>query len=293
VYDDDFCRIDVWLHRNFPDISRSVFIKLIKQGFIQKNRKILYKPSSAVHPGDILEITWPVNSHHLVEPQNLPIHILYQDEHIIVVNKKAGMVVHPVRPFQKGTLVNGLLFMGMNLSRYGSPLRPGIVHRLDRDTSGTMVIAKTDRAYLELIQMFKKRYVEKLYLAIVEGRWVGGKYIDLAIQRNPHLPCRMQASPLHGKPAFTEIEIIQSHDQYSLLAVKPKTGRTHQIRVHLSAQGFPIAGDSRYGSRYSEKVIQRQALHAFVLSFPHPITQKKMFFVATLPDDFRSALKVF
>ncbi|NLJ37798.1 MAG: RluA family pseudouridine synthase [Candidatus Atribacteria bacterium] len=291
VYDHEFCRIDIWLHRNFPDFSRSAFIRLIKQGFIQKNQVKVLKPSTEIRPGDILEINWPTDAIQTLEPQNLPLDIIYHDDHILVVNKRAGMIVHPVRPFQKNTLINSLLFHGIQLSRYGFPLRPGIVHRLDRDTSGVLVIAKTDRAYLELIQQFKNRTIEKYYLALIEGQWQGIKEIDFAITRNPREPCRMKISSSSGKPARTEIEPLWIGDNYSLLFVKPRTGRTHQIRVHLSSQGYPIVGDKSYGSQHSESIIQRQALHAFIISFPHPITRKKMIFAAALPSDFQEALK--
>jgi len=290
VYDNGFCRIDVWLHRNFPDFSRSAFSRLIKQGLVQKNQEVIHKPSSEIRPGDILEITWPVDTLHTLEPQNLPLDIIYQDNHIVVVNKRAGMIVHPVRPFQKDTLINSLLFHGIQLPRYGSPLRPGIVHRLDRDTSGVMVIAKTDRAYLELIHMFKNRSVMKFYLALVEGQWKGNRQVDLAIQRNPRMPCLMKISSSGGKPALTEIEPLWIGDSYSLLQVKPRTGRTHQIRVHLSSQGYPIVGDKSYGSSRSEAIMKRQALHAFLIVFSHPVTRKQMFFAAALPSDFQEAL---
>ena len=292
VYDDDSCRVDIWLHQNFPDLSRSVFSRLIKQGRIQRNQEILLKPSREVHLGDILEITWPVDDLQFLEPQNLPLDVVYQDDHILVVNKRAGMIVHPVRPFQKGTLINSLLYVGVPLAHYGAPLRPGIVHRLDRDTSGVMVVAKTDRAYLELIQMFKNRKVEKLYLALVEGRWQGNRQVNLSIQRSRRFPCLMEVSTMGGKTAHTEIEPLWVGESHSLLLVRPRTGRTHQIRVHLSFQGYPIAGDTQYGSCHSEKLIGRQALHAFLLSFLHPVTGKKMIFAAALPDDLRTAVKI-
>ena len=290
VYDNEFCRIDIWLHRNFPDFSRSAFSRLIKQGLIKKNQEVIYKPSSEVRPGDILEITWPVDARHTLEPQNLPLDIIYQDDHIVVINKRAGIIVHPVRPFQKDTLINSLLFHGIELSRYGAPLRPGIVHRLDRDTSGVLVIAKTDRAYLELIQMFKNRTIEKFYLALIEGQWKGVKQVDLAIRRNPRVPCLMKISSSGGKPALTEIEPLWIGDSYSLLLVKPRTGRTHQIRVHLSSQGYPIVGDKSYGSNRSGEIMKRQALHAFLIAFSHPVTKTKMFFAAALPSDFQEAI---
>jgi 23S rRNA pseudouridine1911/1915/1917 synthase len=291
VYDDAFCRMDIWLHRNFPDLSRSVFARLIKQGHIRLNRDMIVKPSREIHPGDILEITWPIDALTPIEPQYLPLDVIYQDDQILVINKRAGISVHPAGPFQKGTLVNGLLYANIPLARYGAPLRPGIVHRLDRDTSGVMIVAKSDRAYLELIRMFKQREVKKMYLALVEGRWEGNAEVNIPIQRSERHPCLMEISRTGGKPALTEIEPICIGEQYSLLLVRPRTGRTHQIRVHLSSQGYPIAGDVRYGSWQSEKVINRQALHAFVISFPHPISGKTMIFAAALPDDFRASLK--
>jgi len=292
VYEPAFCRVDVWLHRHFPEISRSLIIKVIKEGKIKLNTETITKASKEVHPGDILEIDWPVEDISHPPPQFLPLDIIYEDVDILVVNKRVGYAVHPSSSWGKGTLVNALFYYQISFSQYGFPLRPGIVHRLDRDTSGVMVIAKSDRAYLHLIGEFKARRVQKEYLAVVEGVWEGEKTIDLPLGRNIYHPCRVEVKERGGKIAHTEIEVVGKGEEFSLLLVRPKTGRTHQIRVHLASQGYPIAGDTVYGSKIKNEFLSRQGLHAFTLSFYHP-SGKWVSFAASLPQDLENFINKF
>ncbi len=289
VYD-GFSRVDVWLKEHFPQLSRSFLAKMVKEGRVLLNKSILQKPSVFVRPGDLLEILWPEESIFLVPPEDLPLHIVYQDEHILLVNKDAGVPVHPVSPFQKGTLINALVYRGISLPQQGAPLRPGIVHRLDKDTSGIMVVAKSPLAYVELVRAFRNRQVEKTYLAIVEGSLGRAQVVNWPIGRNVRNPLRMAVRGV-GKTAQTEIVPLAEKEDFSLLLVKPRTGRTHQIRVHLGVLGLPIVGDRLYGSRKGQEFFLRHALHAFTLSFIHPFSGQWMSFCAALPQDMRSFIE--
>jgi len=291
VYEPAFCRIDIWLHRHFPEVSRSLIIKLIREGKIKWNGETITKASKVVRPGDILEICWPVENISHPPPQNLPLDVIYEDKDILVVNKRAGVTVHPVSPWEGGTLVNALFYYQISLSQYGFLLRPGIVHRLDKNTSGVMVVAKSDPAYLHMIGEFRTRRVEKEYLAVVEGRWEGERTIELPLGRSARNPCRMEVRKRGGREAYTEIEVVEEGEELSLLLVRPKTGRTHQIRVHLASQGYPIVGDTVYGSKRGGEFFSRPALHAFTLSFYHP-SGEWVSFAASLPQDLRNLISM-
>ncbi len=293
VYDSSFDRVDIWLRNNFPELSRSLLSRLIKEGRLKINHQVIKKPSRKVQPGDLLEISWPEISLAHPQPQFLPLDIIYEDRDLLVLSKKKGISVHPVSPFEKNTLVNALVYYGFSLASYGRPLRPGIVHRLDRDTSGVMVVAKSDYAYLHLVKEFKARRVEKTYVAIVEGWWEGVSTIDLPLARSRKNPLRMEVHYTHGKSSCTEVSVLHRKKEFSLLFVKPKTGRTHQIRAHLSAMGHPIAGDQTYGSKEGRKYFTSQALHAFALSFVHPTSSVRMSFAASLPSDMQEFIGSF
>uniref|UniRef100_A0A7V3YNB8 Pseudouridine synthase n=1 Tax=Candidatus Caldatribacterium californiense TaxID=1454726 RepID=A0A7V3YNB8_9BACT len=284
-----FKRVDVWLREHFPHLSRAFLARMVKEGYVSCNRIPLRRPSTLVRPGDLLEITWPQGGELLVLPEELPLDLLYEDDHLLVLNKRPGITVHPVSPFQRGTLVNVLVYLRVPLARYGAPLRPGIVHRLDKDTSGVMVVAKSDLAYVELVRAFKNREVEKTYLAVVEGEFREGCTVHLPIGRDTRNPLRM-AVQSGGKSAITRVIPLVSGEGFSLLLVQPRTGRTHQIRVHLSALGTPIAGDVLYGSQRSGEFFTRPALHAFTLAFRHPVSGRRMVFAAALPEDMRGFL---
>lgn len=288
VYDQGLVRLDVWLHLNFPDASRSLLAHLIREGRVSLNGHPVLKPSKKVMSGDLIEITWPVNNDFLSPPpEDIPLDVIYQDNQLLFVYKRAGVAVHPVSPLKGGTLVNALLFHRIELPHYGFPLRPGIVHRLDKDTSGVMVVAKTERAYLHLVEEFKHRKVKKTYLAIVEGSWREGEWVDLALGRDRQNPCLMSPTAKKLRPALTRVKVLKIGKKFSLLALYPKTGRTHQLRVHLSTCGHPIAGDRSYGSTFGLSYFSRQALHAFCLTVNHPLTSRPFTVCAALPEDMR------
>ncbi|MGQ9472558.1 MAG: RluA family pseudouridine synthase [Candidatus Caldatribacteriaceae bacterium] len=284
-------RMDIWLRDNFPDVSRSLLARFIKEGRVRVNGIVTKKPSKKLCPGDLLEICWPKAEPWILQPHFLPLSVIYEDTQIVVLWKQKGIAVHPVSPLETNTLVNALLYHGFSLAHYGLPLRPGIVHRLDKDTSGVMVVAKTDSAYLHLVQEFKARRVEKSYLAIVEGEWKERKIIDAPLGRSRKNPLRMEVKERGGKPSRTEIKVLKKGKDFSLLLIRPRTGRTHQIRAHLSFMGYPIAGDVLYGSQKGRKYFSNQALHAFTLSFVHPTFLKRLSFTASLPSDMRDFVR--
>lgn len=291
VYDEPGSRLDAWLAKNFPEASRSLLVKLIKSGNVKINHSTVTKASKKVNSGDIIEIIWEGKRFLELEPLPLPLEIVYQDEDILVINKPAGIATHPVNVLEKNTLINALLYHGISLARYGAPLRPGIVHRLDKETSGIMIIAKSDVAYLKLIEEFRKRRVKKVYLAIVEGKWKEKpNELTLPISRNKRNPCLMEVNFQKGKEAQTLIKPYLVRENYSLLLVNPQTGRTHQIRVHLSFVGHPIVGDKRYGTFQSTQQMPRQALHAFSISLKHPTRNQELTFYVDLPGDMKEFL---
>ena len=225
-----------------------------------------------------------------VEPEDIPLDILYEDEDIIVVNKARGMVVHPAAGVVHGTLVNALLYHCKDLSGINGVARPGIVHRLDKDTSGVMVVAKNDRAHAELAEQIKTKSARRIYVAIVHGRVTDeAGIINGAIGRSK-IDRQKMAIVEGGKPATTEFRVLERFDRYSLIECRLRTGRTHQIRVHMTSIGYPLAGDPKYGARRNEFAIDGQALHSRELILSHPSTGEQMKFVAPLPADMQSIL---
>jgi 23S rRNA pseudouridine1911/1915/1917 synthase len=232
-----------------------------------------------------------------VEPQNIPLEIIYEDAHIVVVNKPAGMVVHPSAGHYSGTLVNALLYHCTDLSTINGVVRPGIVHRLDKDTSGLIIAAKNDNAHKNLANQFANRTLSKVYCAVVAGviRQGISRSIESPIGRHEIHRKKMAVRLCGGKEAITEYKIIFSGVDYTFLKVYLKTGRTHQIRVHFSHIGFPIIGDLEYGSKkYNKQFDQyagRQLLHAYAMRIVHPVTGKEMIFRAKIPEDMRIFLR--
>ncbi|MGB9790677.1 MAG: RluA family pseudouridine synthase [Thermotoga caldifontis] len=285
-------RLDLFLLSRLPKIiSRSFLQKLIKEGQIRVNGRI-EKPSYRVKPND--EITLPdrpAPRQLEILPEPIELEILYEDQDIIVVNKPAGMIVHPIPSHTSGTLVNALLYHCKDLQGIGGELRPGIVHRLDKDTSGVMVVAKNDLAHRSLSQQFKNRDVFKMYLALVQGRPEKSEgEIQINVARHPTLRVKMTVAK-EGRVALTHYRVLKSFGQLgSLVAAYPKTGRTHQIRVHMKYIGHPILGDRLYG-RADPIPVDRQMLHASILQFTHPRTGERMKFIAPLPEDFKAALR--
>jgi len=290
-------RLDRFLVSVLPDHSRSQIQKLIADGRVTLDRKDA-RANLAVRPGDRVTVSLPPPAPASVGPEALPLEILYEDPDLAVLNKPAGMVVHPSAGHASGTLVNALLHHIGDLSGVGGELRPGIVHRLDRGTSGVMVVAKNDKAHQELARQFHDREVEKEYIALVWGVVHAGRRIDAAIGRDPDNRQKMSSRSRHARHAVTRITRARNLRGVTLCQVAIHTGRTHQIRVHLSAIGHPIVGDSLYGGVHRRvpgdiravQRLERPFLHAYRLMFTHPRDGRRLEFTAPLPDDLQRVL---
>ncbi len=296
-------RLDQFLSETDLRLSRSQGKNLIQKHLIFLNQKPA-KPSAHVKAGDIVSGTLPQPEPLSLEPEPVPIVILYEDPSIVVVDKPSGMVVHPAYGNPSGTLVNALLYHCKDLAGINGVLRPGIVHRLDKDTSGVTVVAKDDEAYHHLTRQFKNRTVKKVYRAIVYGK-VGRDegLIDSDIGRHPSERKRMSTRTSRGRPAITRWRKVEEFESAALLEIFPQTGRTHQIRVHLSSIGHPILGDPLYGRkgrpgaihdpvlRECVKRLNRQALHAQRLEFTHPRTGETVAFISPMPRDMEEVLE--
>jgi 23S rRNA pseudouridine1911/1915/1917 synthase len=242
--------------------------------------------------GDVVEVEdREVSRKSALLPENIPLDIIHSDEHIIVLNKPAGLVVHPGAGVEAGTLVNALVYHFPGIERVGHPERPGIVHRLDKETSGVMVIARTEKAYSELKRQFKAREVEKVYLGLVRGhvQVVDGR-IDWALGRHPRHRQRISIRTKKPKAALTLYSVKKTFPDFTLLEIKPVTGRTHQIRVHFAAAGHPIVGDTRYGGKDKSAGRQRLFLHAWHIVFTHPVGKNLLEFYAPIPKEFQDII---
>ncbi len=278
-------RLDRWLAVHLK-ISRSRIQQLIRQGFVTVDGRP-GKPSSPLAAGARVEVHTPATVSRGLEPERLELSILYEDEDLVVVDKPSGLVVYPGAGNTRGTLLQGLLH-GRTLASVGAPERPGVVHRLDKETSGAIVFAKSDLAYYELIRQFKERQVEKIYLALVHG-WVRGDrgIVEAPIGRARHERRRMEVRCWGGRPATTEWRVLVRLREATLLLVRPQTGRTHQIRVHLTSIGHPIVGDPLYGRKNRTPPAPRMMLHAWKLRLTHPRTGQSLEFTAPLPAPFQ------
>lgn len=283
-------RLDVFLSASIPQLTRSQAQKLISEKKVRVNRT-WSKPSHKLRVGDIVEVEVLEVKKTSLLPENIPLDVLYCDEHIIVINKPPGLVVHPGAGVTKGTLVNALLYHFPGIEMIGHPERPGIVHRLDKETSGIMVVARSRKAYSELKRQFKAREVEKIYLGLVWGQiqTMEGK-IDWAIGRHPKHRQRISIRTKKPREALTYYSVKKVLKNFTLLEIKPVTGRTHQIRVHFAAAGHPIVGDSRYGGRDKAKKYTRLFLHAWHLVFAHPATKTLAEFFAPVPQEFQDII---
>lgn len=289
-------RLDKYLQGRFPHLSRAGVQRLIKQGSITVNGKPT-KSSYEMMGGDRVDLIIPMPAPIEVIPQDIPIDVIYEDEYLIAVNKAAGIVCHPAHAEQTGTLVNGLVFYAQKnaaqLSAGGDTFRPGIVHRLDKNTTGVMLVAKTDEAHWRLALQFEHRWVQKSYLAVVHGEVpLDADTIDAPIGVHPIVREKFAVMILEnkinvGKNAVTHYEVLERFRGYTLMKFMPKTGRTHQIRVHASHIGFPIVGDKMYGGRViseatfvdggsPDPIFEHQALHAWRIRFRHPIHETDM-----------------
>jgi len=281
---DEPIRLDKLLAKRFTDYSRSYFQYLIEIGSITRNGKGVKKREIPAI-GDEIQIFFSVSPEQELIPEDIPLEILYEDEDVICVNKPVGMVVHPAPGHPKGTFVNALLHHCKSLPP--QDLRPGIVHRLDKDTSGVLLAAKTSEAHRKLIEAFSNRKIDKEYLTITVGK-PSKESIDAPIGR--HRVKRKEMTTIEtGRHALTHFEVIDSREGFSFVRAKPITGRTHQIRVHLKAQNTPVLGDPIYGpEKLSRKLgALRTLLHAHRLSFPHPSTGERVEITAPPPEDFQ------
>jgi 23S rRNA pseudouridine1911/1915/1917 synthase len=295
-------RLDRFLVSVLADYSRAQIQKLITDGHVTvqrpPTRTLTPKANLQVHEGDQVVVDAPDAAPSAVSPEAMPLEILYQDLDLAVLNKPAGMVIHPGAGHASGTLVNALLHHLTDLSGIGGQLRPGIVHRLDRGTSGLMVIAKHDRAHQELSRQFHDREVEKEYIALVWGVVQAGRRIDAAIGRDPSDRTKMSSRAKYARDAVTRITRAHHMPGLTLCQVAIHTGRTHQIRVHLSAIGHPVVGDSLYGGVHRRvpgdiraiQRLERPFLHSARLAFTHPSEQRRMQFIAPLPADLEAVL---
>ena len=284
-------RLDLFLVKSLPEFSRSRIQQLIRAGFVRVGGATA-RPHQSVRFEDEIEVTEPPPEKIQTEPEAIPLTILYEDDDLIVINKASGITVHPGAGQREHTLVNALLHHCSTLSGIGGKERPGIVHRLDKETSGCLVVAKNDMAHRELSKQFAARTVEKIYLALVAGKLrKPAGVIDEKIGRHPVHRKRMQVSSLRGRTARTEYRVIRSCDATSLIECRLHSGRTHQIRVHLHHLGHPVLGDKVYGPRFA-KNFPRQMLHAWKLGFRHPRTSQWKTFEASLPNDFDLAVKL-
>ncbi|MGA2731583.1 MAG: RluA family pseudouridine synthase [Syntrophobacteraceae bacterium] len=298
-------RLDLFLSRVIPDLSRSHFKKLIKEDLILVNGNPV-KPSYETRAGDLIMAKVPGQKpDEVLKPEPMCLDILFEDEDLLIVNKAPSLVVHPGAGHSEGTLVHGLLAHCARLAVQGSPLRPGIVHRLDKDTSGALVIAKSERAYLNLVRQFKERGVRKEYLALVYGSPAKGEgEISSLLGRDPIHRKKIAVLQHGGREALSRWRVEKHWGETALLRVQIETGRTHQIRVHLSHIGHPVVGDETYGGdrRRARNVksapvrdlllgTQRQMLHAIRLEFTHPVTGATVTANAPMPEDFRDLIE--
>ena len=288
---DENKRLDAYVSQINIKITRTAAQRLIEENHIlvnSKQQKVSYK----VKMGDIITIEQPTPKEIELKAENIPIDIIYEDDNIIVVNKPKGMVVHPANGNPNGTLVNAIMAICKDsLSGIGGEIRPGIVHRLDKDTSGLLIIAKNDEAHVDMSEQIKNHEVKKTYIALVRGVIKENEAtIDMPIGRSQSDRKKMAVNK-NGKNAVTHIKVLKRYDKYTLLEIHIETGRTHQIRVHLSHIGYPIIGDYTYSNGKNEFGIIGQCLHAQRLEFKHPITQKKMKLEAPLPKYFEEILK--
>lgn len=283
-------RLDRWLCARLPDLSRSRIQKLIHGGHVLVDGR-RGKPSTPLTPGTRVEVSIPSVEAPQLEPEEMDLSILYEDDDIVVVDKPSGLVVYPAAGNRTGTLIQGLLHT-RKLASVGAPERPGVVHRLDKETSGALVVAKSDAAYYHLIRQFKEREVQKTYLALVHGRVEEDEgRIEASIGRDVRHRQRMAVRERGGRPALTEFSVLQRFTDATLLSVSPHTGRTHQIRVHLTAIGHPIVGDPLYGRVNRLKNSERLMLHAWKLSITQPRSGQRLEFTAPPPPEFQPYLK--
>ena len=283
-------RLDAYVAASELELSRTRVKKLIASDRVLVNGK-KEKESYKVKDNDEITVFIEEPKETKIEAENIPLNIIYEDNDIIVINKEKGMVVHPGNGNTSGTLVNAILaYCKDSLSGIGGEIRPGIVHRIDKDTSGLIIVAKNDKAHINLSEQIKNHEVTKIYTALVRGNIVENEAtIDMPIGRSQNDRKKMAVQE-NGKKSVTHIKVIKRYGKYTLLRIKIDTGRTHQIRVHLSQIGYPIVGDEVYSNGKNEFNVHGQMLHSTILEFKHPITNKKMHLEAPLPSYFEKII---
>ncbi|OQX91891.1 MAG: hypothetical protein B6D58_05760 [candidate division Zixibacteria bacterium 4484_95] len=301
-------RLDVFCARKVDGHSRSYFTKLASTGHIKINDQKM-KPSYKVRTGEVVQLEMETPPPLDAQPENIKLNIIYEDDYLLIVNKPSGMVCHPAAGNYTGTLINALLYHFSNLKNFSDKIRPGLVHRLDKDTSGLLIVAKDEKTLSALQTLMKKRLIERTYFALVWGKMPHAKgTIDLPIGRSRSDRKKMKVFGISNRQAITHYEVIDSYTITEMLKIKLGTGRTHQIRSHLSYFGHPVVGDPTYGGRSKAvmkftgpkkqlalsllNALDSQALHASHLSFEHPHTGKIMNFDSDLPDDMQKAIGI-
>jgi len=282
-------RLDVFLNARVDALSRSRVQGLIKEGSVKVNGSVS-KANYRLQADDEIQLMVPPPTMLSVKPENIPLDIVYEDQHLLVVNKPQGMVVHPAAGNFSGTMVNALLYHCQDLSGINGVLRPGIVHRIDKDTSGLLLVAKNDTAHRGLAAQIKEHTVKRAYLALLHGNMPEPRgIVKAAIGRDPGHRKRM-AVVAAGKSAVTHYQVIERFSQFTLVEARLETGRTHQIRVHMAYLNHPVVGDPKYGPQRNPFGLKGQALHAVLLGFEHPVTKNYLEFKAPLPNYFEEIL---
>ena len=286
------CRLDKAITLLCPDLSRNSAQQLIESGNILVNGVVSNKKYSVIS-GDVVSVDFPEPTNLSVDAENIPLDIVYEDEHLLVVNKPKGMVVHPAAGNYTGTLVNALLYhCGDSLSGINGVIRPGIVHRIDKDTSGLLVVAKNDVAHKGLAEQIKEHSFTRVYNTVVVGNIKDDTgTIDAPIGRHPKDRKRQAVTDKNSKNAVTHFEVLERFNGFTFLKVKLETGRTHQIRVHMAYRGTPVAGDVVYGNPKKTYGLQGQCLNASTIGFIHPVTGEYLEFTTDLPDYFKDFLR--
>lgn len=282
-------RADVFLAAKLG-VSRSNMQKLLEDGRVKRGEKII-KANYKVRAGEMFVVDIPDPEPIEAVPENIPLDIIYEDDDVVVLNKARGMVVHPAPGNYTGTLVNALLYHCSNLSGINSAIRPGIVHRLDKDTSGIMIVAKNDAAHISLSQQIQSKTAVRTYLAVVRGNIkTDSGTIETQIARDKTDRKKMAVVKEGGRDAITDYEVLERFGKYTLVRCKLRTGRTHQIRVHMEYLGYPLVGDPKYSPMKTPFGIKGQALHSHTLEFTHPRTGERMKFEASLPEDMHKII---
>lgn len=291
VKDENGIRIDKFISDQYKELSREYIKKIIKSGDIKVNEKVI-KPNYIIKCNDKIDISIPQPEKLKVESEDIPIDVMYEDDDIIIVNKAKGMVVHPAPGNYNKTLVNALLYYSEGrLSQINGVIRPGIVHRIDKNTSGVLVVAKNNIAHMKLSELFKQHNIKRKYHAIVYGNLKEDKgIINLPIGRNSKDRKKMAVTNKNSKNAITKYKVLERFKQYTYIECTLETGRTHQIRVHMAYKNHPLLGDDVYGPKKVKYKIEGQVLHAKILGFIHPISNKYVEFESELPQYFKELL---